>query len=153
MWFTTSQVAAVAVLCVQPEPSYRPLITDVLHSLIPLVPMELGGTLRISPESPCATRKQSPCWERKGNAWSECGDSVSSYHPSGSDNLWCWVQVIVSCLNCLHWCLPEVECALLVTFNLLIHFIDFRGLRRLYKEASKQCSPLPPPPHWIWLLL
>ncbi|GAU27018.1 hypothetical protein TSUD_313800 [Trifolium subterraneum] len=42
------QVAAVAVLCVQPEPSYRPLITDVLHSLIPLVPVELGGTLRVS---------------------------------------------------------------------------------------------------------
>ncbi|KAI9089555.1 hypothetical protein K1719_029160 [Acacia pycnantha] len=42
------QVAAVAVLCVQPEPSYRPLITDVLHSLIPLVPMELGGSLRVS---------------------------------------------------------------------------------------------------------
>ncbi|KAF7830332.1 putative receptor-like protein kinase [Senna tora] len=41
------QVAAVAVLCVQPEPSYRPLITDVLHSLIPLVPVELGGTLRL----------------------------------------------------------------------------------------------------------
>ncbi|KAE8663430.1 trafficking protein particle complex subunit 9-like isoform 1 [Hibiscus syriacus] len=41
------QVAAVAVLCVQPEPSYRPLITDVLHSLIPLVPTELGGTLRV----------------------------------------------------------------------------------------------------------
>ncbi|KAK9032187.1 hypothetical protein V6N11_056466 [Hibiscus sabdariffa] len=40
------QVAAVAVLCVQPEPSYRPFITDVLHSLIPLVPMELGGTLK-----------------------------------------------------------------------------------------------------------
>ncbi|KAL9279101.1 putative protein kinase RLK-Pelle-RLCK-X family [Arabidopsis thaliana] len=40
------QVAAVAILCVQPEPSYRPLITDVLHSLIPLVPMELGGTLK-----------------------------------------------------------------------------------------------------------
>uniref|UniRef100_A0A804U7N9 Protein kinase domain-containing protein n=2 Tax=Zea mays TaxID=4577 RepID=A0A804U7N9_MAIZE len=46
------QVAAVAVLCVQPEPSYRPLITDVLHSLVPLVPTELGGTLRIGPESP-----------------------------------------------------------------------------------------------------
>ncbi|KAG2649003.1 probable receptor-like protein kinase At1g80640 [Panicum virgatum] len=55
------QVAAVAVLCVQPEPSYRPLITDVLHSLVPLVPMELGGTLRISPESPFATQKHSPC--------------------------------------------------------------------------------------------
>ncbi|KAK9666478.1 hypothetical protein RND81_14G187500 [Saponaria officinalis] len=41
------QVAAVAVLCVQPEPSYRPLITDVLHSLIPLVPVDLGGSLRL----------------------------------------------------------------------------------------------------------
>ncbi|KAK9079519.1 hypothetical protein SSX86_001191 [Deinandra increscens subsp. villosa] len=41
------QVAAVAVLCLQPEPSYRPLITDVLHSLVPLVPVELGGTLRV----------------------------------------------------------------------------------------------------------
>ncbi|KAE9445400.1 hypothetical protein C3L33_22703, partial [Rhododendron williamsianum] len=40
-------VAAVAVLCVQPEPSYRPLIKDVLYSLIPLVPVELGGTLTV----------------------------------------------------------------------------------------------------------
>ncbi|KAI4969628.1 hypothetical protein ZWY2020_000542 [Hordeum vulgare] len=47
------QVAAVAVLCVQPEPSYRPLITDVLHSLVPLVPADLGGTLRVTePHSP-----------------------------------------------------------------------------------------------------
>ncbi|XP_057959923.1 probable receptor-like protein kinase At1g80640 [Malania oleifera] len=46
------QVAAVAVLCVQPEPSYRPLITDVLHSLVPLVPVELGGTLRIAQTVP-----------------------------------------------------------------------------------------------------
>lgn len=42
------QVDAVAVLCVQPEPSYRPLITDVLHSLIPLVPIELGVSLRVA---------------------------------------------------------------------------------------------------------
>ncbi|KAL2548712.1 Protein kinase superfamily protein [Forsythia ovata] len=48
------QVAAVAVLCVQPEPSYRPLITDVLHSLIPLVPIELGGTLRLANPAPPA---------------------------------------------------------------------------------------------------
>ncbi|GJS79886.1 probable receptor-like protein kinase isoform X1 [Tanacetum coccineum] len=34
-----TQIAAVAVLCVQPEPSYRPLIADVLHSFIPLVPV------------------------------------------------------------------------------------------------------------------
>lgn len=47
MVFMILQVAAVAVLCVQPEPSYRPLITDVLHSLIPLVPVQLGGTLRV----------------------------------------------------------------------------------------------------------
>lgn len=38
----------MAVLCVQPEPSYRPLIIDVLHSLVPLVPVELGGTLRVN---------------------------------------------------------------------------------------------------------
>ncbi|KAJ9546540.1 hypothetical protein OSB04_019083 [Centaurea solstitialis] len=49
------QVAAVAVLCVQPEPSYRPLITDVLHSLIPLVPVELGGTLRVAQTRPSHT--------------------------------------------------------------------------------------------------
>ncbi|KAJ7004772.1 receptor-like protein kinase [Populus alba x Populus x berolinensis] len=48
------QVAAVAVLCVQQEPSYRPLITDVLHSLIPLVPLELGGALRITGPVPLA---------------------------------------------------------------------------------------------------
>lgn len=46
------QVAAVAVLCVQPEPSYRPLITDVLHSFIPLVPIDLGGSLRIADSAP-----------------------------------------------------------------------------------------------------
>ncbi|KAL8161990.1 hypothetical protein V2J09_013479 [Rumex salicifolius] len=46
------QVAAVAVLCVQPEPSYRPLITDVLHSLIPLVPVQSGGTLRVRQHKP-----------------------------------------------------------------------------------------------------
>ncbi|CAL5440296.1 unnamed protein product [Camellia sinensis] len=48
------QVAAVAVLCVQPEPSYRPLITDVLHSFIPLVPLELGGSLRVPETVPPA---------------------------------------------------------------------------------------------------
>ncbi|KMZ61506.1 Kinase family protein [Zostera marina] len=45
------QVAAVAILCVQPEPSYRPLITDVLHSLVPLVAVEHGGTLRATDPS------------------------------------------------------------------------------------------------------
>lgn len=49
------QVAAVAVLCVQPEPSYRPLITDVLHSLVPLVPVQLGGTLRVGENRVAAT--------------------------------------------------------------------------------------------------
>ncbi|XP_044485194.1 probable receptor-like protein kinase At1g80640 [Mangifera indica] len=41
------QVAAVAVLCIQSEPSYRPLITDILHSFIPIVPTKLGGSLRV----------------------------------------------------------------------------------------------------------
>ncbi|KAF8393080.1 hypothetical protein HHK36_021321 [Tetracentron sinense] len=48
------QVAAIAVLCVQPEPSYRPLITDVLHSLTPLVPVRLGGALRVAEPAPSA---------------------------------------------------------------------------------------------------
>nr|TKS11849.1 hypothetical protein D5086_0000068700 [Populus alba] len=52
------QVAAVAVLCIQPEPSYRPLITDVVHSLVPLVPLELGGTLRVAqPTTPGGHRQ------------------------------------------------------------------------------------------------
>ncbi|CAM6018912.1 unnamed protein product [Sphagnum balticum] len=40
------QVAAVVKLCLQSEPSYRPLITDVIQSLVPLVPVELGGAWR-----------------------------------------------------------------------------------------------------------
>ncbi|KAL8216820.1 hypothetical protein R6Q57_023657 [Mikania cordata] len=52
------QVAAVAVLCLQPEPSYRPLITDVLHSLVPLVPVELGGTLRVADNRVAAALEQ-----------------------------------------------------------------------------------------------
>lgn len=57
------QVAAVAVLCVQPEPSYRPLIIDVLHSLVPLVPVELGGTLRVNH---CAnSRASAACMEQQ----------------------------------------------------------------------------------------
>ena len=31
------QVAAIAAVCVQPEAEYRPLMTDVVQSLIPLV--------------------------------------------------------------------------------------------------------------------
>lgn len=56
-----AQVAAVAVLCVQPEPSYRPLIMDVLHSLVPLVPVELGGTLRTTQPAPSIDPALPPC--------------------------------------------------------------------------------------------
>lgn len=31
------QVAAIAAVCVQPEADYRPLMTDVVQSLVPLV--------------------------------------------------------------------------------------------------------------------
>ncbi|KAK8628844.1 hypothetical protein V6N13_009424 [Hibiscus sabdariffa] len=40
-------VIVVAVLCMQLEPSYCLLITYVLHLLIPLVPTEVGRTLRV----------------------------------------------------------------------------------------------------------
>lgn len=62
------QVAAVAVLCIQPEPSYRPLITDVLHSLIPLVPVELGGSLRVSEPVPTVGLDPSH-WTKDGFDW------------------------------------------------------------------------------------
>lgn len=35
-WYTL-QVAAIAAMCVQTEADYRPLITDVVQSLMPLV--------------------------------------------------------------------------------------------------------------------
>jgi len=58
------QVAAVAVLCVQAEPSYRPLIADVVQSLVPLVPQELGGAWRdpkTKPRFDNASRKKLDC--------------------------------------------------------------------------------------------
>ena len=45
--FKYMQVASIAYLCVQEVPTHRPLIADVLHSLFPLVPEELGGTLAV----------------------------------------------------------------------------------------------------------
>ncbi|XP_024545127.1 probable serine/threonine-protein kinase PBL7 isoform X1 [Selaginella moellendorffii] len=46
------QVAAIAAMCVQPEPDYRPLITDVVQSLIPLVRQRRMGTPKRSVSSP-----------------------------------------------------------------------------------------------------
>ncbi|MBA0690571.1 hypothetical protein Goari_008237, partial [Gossypium aridum] len=40
-----NQVGVIAYLCLEDEPKYRPLITDILNSLVPLVPVGLGGTL------------------------------------------------------------------------------------------------------------
>lgn len=37
LFFPLSQVAAIAAVCVQSEAEYRPLMTDVVQSLIPLV--------------------------------------------------------------------------------------------------------------------
>lgn len=56
------QVAAIAAVCIQSEPSYRPLITDVVSSLVPLVPLELGGVMRSagsSTEHRCILEKKS----------------------------------------------------------------------------------------------
>ncbi|KAH7292408.1 hypothetical protein KP509_29G066700 [Ceratopteris richardii] len=39
------QVAAIATMCVQPEPDYRPLMTDVVQSLIPLVKLKKGSKI------------------------------------------------------------------------------------------------------------
>lgn len=43
------QVAAIAAVCVQAEADYRPLMTDVVQSLIPLVLKTPGGSLPATP--------------------------------------------------------------------------------------------------------
>lgn len=43
-----SQVAAIAAVCVQSEADYRPLMTDVVQSLIPLV----KNSVAASPTTP-----------------------------------------------------------------------------------------------------
>ncbi|KAH9322757.1 hypothetical protein KI387_017396 [Taxus chinensis] len=43
------QVAAIAAMCVQSEADYRPLMTDVVQSLIPLVKQHTGARVTSSP--------------------------------------------------------------------------------------------------------
>lgn len=43
------QVAAIAAMCVQPEADYRPLMTDVVQSLIPLVKQKKGSKIVSTP--------------------------------------------------------------------------------------------------------
>ncbi|MCO5568358.1 hypothetical protein L7F22_022057 [Adiantum nelumboides] len=45
------QVAAIAKMCIQPEPDYRPFMTDVVQSLVPLV-KQRGSSLEVSYRSP-----------------------------------------------------------------------------------------------------
>jgi hypothetical protein len=47
---TSLQVAAIAAMCVQSEADYRPLTTDVVQSLIPLVKQHNGSRVTISPK-------------------------------------------------------------------------------------------------------
>ncbi|KAJ3676311.1 hypothetical protein LUZ60_003723 [Juncus effusus] len=46
------QVAAIAAVCVQPEADYRPLMTDVVQSLIPLVVKTPGCSVPTTPLRP-----------------------------------------------------------------------------------------------------
>ncbi|KAH9754931.1 hypothetical protein KPL71_015599 [Citrus sinensis] len=39
------QIVAIAAVCVQPEADYRPLMTDVVQSLIPLVMNNAAGAI------------------------------------------------------------------------------------------------------------
>ncbi|MCH85729.1 receptor-like serine/threonine-protein kinase ALE2-like, partial [Trifolium medium] len=46
-------VAAIAAMCIQPEADYRPLMTDVVQSLIPLVRTHsLSSSLRFQKQIP-----------------------------------------------------------------------------------------------------
>ncbi|KAF3785743.1 Serine/threonine-protein kinase [Nymphaea thermarum] len=44
------QVAAIAAMCVQPEADYRPLITDVVQSLVPLVKHRATASIAKTPK-------------------------------------------------------------------------------------------------------
>ncbi|KAH7404542.1 hypothetical protein KP509_15G030900 [Ceratopteris richardii] len=44
------QVAAIAAMCVQPEADYRPLMTDVVQSLVPLVKHKKGSRIVSTPD-------------------------------------------------------------------------------------------------------
>ncbi|KAI5058313.1 hypothetical protein GOP47_0026483 [Adiantum capillus-veneris] len=44
------QVAAIAAMCVQPEADYRPLMKDVVQSLIPLVKHKKGSKIVSTPD-------------------------------------------------------------------------------------------------------
>uniref|UniRef100_A0A803N7H5 Protein kinase domain-containing protein n=1 Tax=Chenopodium quinoa TaxID=63459 RepID=A0A803N7H5_CHEQI len=61
------QVAAIAAMCVQPEADYRPLMADVVQSLVPLVKLQ-RSTSKVSgcssfhaPKSPTATNNIIKC--------------------------------------------------------------------------------------------
>ncbi|KAL8461097.1 hypothetical protein ACS0TY_032539 [Phlomoides rotata] len=45
------QVAAIAAMCVQPEPDYRPLMADIVQSLVPLVKQHKSSKPSTSPIS------------------------------------------------------------------------------------------------------
>lgn len=54
------QVAAIAAMCVQPEADYRPLMADVVQSLVPLV-KNFRTTSKIgSSSSSSATKSPTP---------------------------------------------------------------------------------------------
>ncbi|KAK0601380.1 hypothetical protein LWI29_023738 [Acer saccharum] len=61
------QVAAIAAMCVQPEADYRPLMTDVVQSLIPLVKNSntcssiSSGSTRFQHQTP-SPRYERPLW-------------------------------------------------------------------------------------------
>lgn len=52
------QVAAIAAMCVQPEADYRPLMADVVQSLVPLVKPHRST---YAPKSPTTVDSNSKC--------------------------------------------------------------------------------------------
>ena len=81
------QVAAIAAMCVQPEADYRPLMADVVQSLVPLV-RHHKPTAKVGSCSSFHTTR-SPASESgkvgsKSPTGSDCG-KVGSKSPTGSE--------------------------------------------------------------------
>lgn len=61
------QVAAIAAMCVQPEADYRPLMADVVQSLVPLVKYNRSSASKIG-SSPSFHAPKSPALQDPGKA-------------------------------------------------------------------------------------
>jgi hypothetical protein len=74
------QIAAIAAMCVQPEADYRPLMTDVVQSLVPLVKQRAASKVVYTPNfhhQMVILKSSSIDSGSSGNSWNVSATSLS----------------------------------------------------------------------------